>query len=374
MYSVPFLRPPFSDAEINAVTKVMRGSNISTGAERAIFEDMFRDYVGVPYAMSVANGTIALELVWETLIRNGKLKKGDKVLLPSFTFVACANSVVQSGLVPVFCDIDKEMWNGIYQWDNVDISAILAVHTFGNPCNCDEILYLKEKGLIVVEDCAESCGASYNGRMCGSFGDASIFSFNATKNMTTGEGGMVCMQDKEDADTALLLAENGYGYTSRNALIPGHNYRLSNIQCAIGIEQLLSLDTRNIKRRANAGKLMIALNSENIKCLWQDFDYKNSRPVYQIFGITLPYEHNVDHNLDGRYRDIILNHLIRNGIEAKKYFSPHISEQDYYAKNYIHPNYPNTDYVSNHIICLPFDDKISDAEVQFMVEKLAEVV
>jgi perosamine synthetase len=344
----------------------MSGSNISTGAERAIFEDLFRDYIGVPYSLAVSNGTIALELVWQTLIQNGKLKKGDKVLCPSFTFVAVANAIVRSGLVPVFCDIEKDTWNLDFQWDNVEkgISAVCAVHTFGNPCNCDEIRYLQEKGVIVVEDCAEACGASYNGRMVGSFGDCSAFSFNATKNMTTGEGGMACFQDKEDVETALLLSENGFGYTSRNASIPGHNYRLSNIQCAIGIEQLKSLDKRNRQRRKNAVKLMSILDDFDTKekYVFQEPTESYLNHVYQIFGILV------------ENRDKVYEHMVKSGVEVKRYFSPHIAEQDYYAKNFVHPNYPNTDFVSDHIICLPFDDKLSSKEIGIMVNALKEVV
>jgi dTDP-4-amino-4,6-dideoxygalactose transaminase len=341
----------------------MSGSNISTGADRAIFEDMFRDYIGVPYALSVANGTVALELVWETLIRNGKLKKGDKVLLPSFTFVACANSVVQSGLVPVFCDIDKESWNLDFQWDNVDISGVLAVHTFGNPADCDEILYLKDNGLIVVEDCAEATGASYNGRMCGSFGDASIFSFNATKNLTTGEGGMACFRDKEDAETALLLAENGFGYTSRNAIIPGHNYRLANILCAVGIEQLKTLDKRNLKRLQNAHKILTTLKDAGLqgKVKLQEFN-KDNVHSYQIFGILV------------EDRDKVYEHMIKSGVEVKKYFDPPCHAQQFYHNNYVWPDLPNTDYISQHILCLPMYPSLTDKDIGIMVNALKEVV
>jgi dTDP-4-amino-4,6-dideoxygalactose transaminase len=199
--------------------------------------------------------------------------------------------------------------------------------------------------------------------MVGSFGDCSAFSFNATKNMTTGEGGMACFQDKEDAETALLLAENGFGYSSRNAVIPGHNYRLSNIQCAIGIEQLKTLDNRNYKRLLNARKILHALNDMGLngKATLQEFD-GNNVPVYQIFGILV------------ENRDKVYDHMIKSGVEVKKYFSPHIAEQDYYAKNFVHPNYPNTDYVSDRILCLPMYPSLTDKDIGIMVNALKEVV
>ena len=345
--NIPFLRPRFGVLERQAAYQVMVGANISTGPERGQFEYAFSKYIGCTDALAVCNGTIALDLIWETLIRDKKLHLGDYVICPSFTFVAVANSIVNAGLKPYFVDIK----NGGYNMEiptNITIKgrlgAVCAVHTYGRACDMDEIMdYCSDHDLILVEDCAEACGAAYHNHKVGSFGHASAFSFNATKNLTTGEGGMACFNYK--TGTARALREHGDLYQNRNALITGYNYRLSNILCAIGLEQLRTLDARNEIRRQNAQKLM------------NNFYNKKIAPGhgYQLFPIM------VDD------RDRILYQLIQNGIEAKKYFDPPIHHQTAHrTEKYL----PNTTYVSNHVICLPFDEHLSDEEIEWMVEAL----
>lgn len=362
---VPFLRPPFGSKERAAVYRVMCGNQVSVGPATSIFEQQFKEYIGSNSALSVGNGTLALELVWQTFIQNGKLKPGDKVLLPSFTFVAVANAIVRSGLVPVFCDIDSETWNIDYDsYPTTEYKAICAVHTFGNPCNCQQLEYLRDLGYVVVEDCAEAAGATYQGKRVGSFGDASIFSFSATKNMTTGEGGMCCFKDTEDANTALLLKENGFGYGNRNAQLAGHNYRLSNIQCAIGTEQLKSLDDRNKKRVKNAYQFYKMCIEHNIPVTPQ-MSNTDCDSVYQILGVTIPPCIN---------RDDVFDKLVKRGIEVKKYFSPAIHHQLYYAQNYPISHLPVTDTVSARILCIPFDDKLSSEECCYVISALKEIL
>jgi len=356
MVKIPFLKPPFSADDRYAAYKMMGTANVSTGPEIGEFERQFKEYIGCNHALSVCNGTIALELIWQTFIRNGKLKKGDKVLVPSFTFVAVANSIVNSGLVPVFCDIDPETWNiDIYTAPERNIKAICAVHTFGNPCSMEDLFSDFARWCIIVEDCAEACGAEYRDKKVGSFGDAASFSFNATKNLTTGEGGMCCFKEQEDANIALLLKENGFGYTSRNAIIPGHNYRLSNIQCAVGLEQLKYLDLRNVQRKMHVNKIRKEFDNKM-------FQKEIGEHVYQIFGMLV------------EDRDKVYEHMIKSGIECKKYFSPHIAEQEYYHNNYIFPDFPGTDKISESIICLPMYPQLTDEDIEYMVNVLKEVI
>jgi perosamine synthetase len=371
---VPFLHPPFGSKERAAAYRVMCGNQVSVGPETSLFEQQFKDYIGATSAISVGNGTLALELVWQTFIQQGRLSIGDKVLLPSFTFVAVANSIVRSGLVPVFCDIDSETWNiDFYNAipDDNHISAICAVHTFGNPCDMDKLDRIEDefseqygKSLIIVEDCAEAAGATYKGKRVGSFGDASIFSFSATKNMTTGEGGMACFKDQEDADMALLLKENGFGYGKRNAWVAGHNYRLSNILCAVGIEQLKTLDARNEKRVKNAYTFFKMCLEHDIpvtpQCSSSDAD-----SVYQILGVLIPPCIN---------RDEVYEALLKKGIEVKKYFSPAIHHQVYYVQNYPIAYLSVTDNISAKILCIPFDDKLNENEMGYIVMALKELL
>lgn len=344
---VPFMRPRFGVLERQAAYQVMAGTNISAGPEVLEFEHMFKKYIACKDSFAVCNGTIALDLIWETLIRDKKLHKGDFVICPSFTFVAVANSIVNAGLKPFFVDVKSHGFNMEIPHDirlSGKLGAVCAVHTYGKACDMDEICdYTLDHDLILVEDCAEACGATYKNVKVGSMGDAAAFSFNATKNLTTGEGGMACFN--YETGTARALREHGDLYKNRNALVTGYNYRLSNILCAVGIEQLKTLDERNEIRRQNAQKLMNAYYNKKVA----------PGHVYQLFPIIV------------NDRDSILYQLIQNGIECKKYFDPPIHHQTAHrTEKYL----PNTNYVCNHVICLPFDEHISDEEISWMVECL----
>jgi perosamine synthetase len=369
-FRIPFLRPPFSDEDRQAAIKVMETAQVSVGPQIQEFESRFQKFIGSKSALTCCNGSIALDLIWQTFLRTGQLKKHDKVLLPSFTFVAVANSVVNAGLQPVFSDIDPATWNlsiNGFECGINNIKAICAVHTFGNPADMDLIKsFCDDTGVLLVEDCAEAAGAKYKGKRVGSFGCAASFSFNATKNMTTGEGGAIVFNGDEYAENthiAHLLRENGFGYTTRNAVIPGYNYRLDNIRAAIGISQLKTLDERNQMRLVNAYCLASAMDYLDLEgaVAPQKMDGKNYNAV-QIFGILV------------ENRDIVYNHLIKNGIEVKKYFSPPCHEQHYYHNNFIFPEFKNTDFVSNRILCIPMYSDLNGDDIAYMVEKLAEVV
>lgn len=368
---IPFLRPPFNTQDRAAAYKAMLGSNVSTGPEIYTLEYKFAQYIKCKSALSVCNGSIALDLILQTYLRAGILKKKDTVLLPSFTFASVANSVVNAGLTPIFCDVDRGTWNidilsaHKYQ-DLYRLGAIIAVHTFGNPCNMESIVNLSnEFDALLIEDCAEACGASFHGAKVGSFGHAATFSFNATKNMTTGEGGMVCFNDDDPtiALKARMLKENGFGHTPRNVELPGYNYRMDNIKCAIGLSQLKTLDARNQKRRINAHCLASMMEYVGLegKIIPQTI-YGDNKNAFQIFGMLV------------NDRDKVYDHLIKSGIEAKKYFSPAIHTQKYYHHNFVIPKLKNTDYVADHIICLPFDDKLTTEEMVYMVERIQEVI
>jgi perosamine synthetase len=370
LMNVPFLRPPLGDGEINAVTQVMRTTALSSGPARNLFEDRFRKYIGVPAAVAVCNGTVALDLIWQVYLRNGGLRKGDYVLCPSFTFVATANSIVNAGLVPIFCDISRDTWNidvTALPDELPKIKAILVVHTFGCPASMELIrafaLRRQRDEMIIVEDCAEACGARIGNQMVGSFGDAAAFSFNTTKNMTTGEGGMVVFKDIYETKFAGVLKEHGFNLT-RNAIVPGYNYRLSNIQAAIGLEQLKTLEERNSKRQENAKYLTERLMDLQMGIEFQQ-EWDNCSHVYQIYGFLVP------HWID---REKILKYLVDNGVEAKNYFWPPIHCQQAYFGKYGKGRMNTTDNISSRVICLPFDDKLSTEEMDYMVGVVGDVI
>ncbi len=369
--SVPYLRPPFGANERYAAYRVMTGAEVSTGKKIHEFEKEFVKYIKCDSAQTVCNGTVALDLIWRTYLHTGELRRGDHVLCPSFTFVAVPNSIINAGLVPVFCDIDPDTWNIDVSKcpDNDRIRAVVAVHTFGNPCDMEAIdMWCDMNDLLLIEDCAEACGAIYRGKKVGSFGDASAFSFNATKNLTTGEGGMVCFNDNSNEDCvpdyeSVARAIKGHGYGDgmpRNASIPGYNWRMDNIHAAIGLEQLKTLDIRNQKRAQKKYFIQASLAEKGI-CPEYQVRTRGSMHVNQIFGMCV------------NNRDEMYTYLCQCGIEAKKYFSPPCHMQEFYYRHYVHPDFPATEYVSDHILCLPFDDKLSDEEMEYMVDKICEV-
>ena len=247
-------RPSIDEDEIQAVTEVLRSGKLSSlaGQVTAQFEREFANYLGAKYAVATSNGTAALHTALATLSVN----PGDEVIVPAFTFVATASCVLHQDAIPVFADIDPDTFNT----DPADVrrkitdrtKAIIVVHLFGHPANMDEISEIaKEHGVYVLEDCAQSIGALYNNRKVGTIGDIAAFSFYATKNMTTGEGGMV-VTNRGGLDEEARMVRNHGEVKRYNYVRLGYNYRMTEVQAAIGCAQLRKLDHFNSIRRRNA--------------------------------------------------------------------------------------------------------------------------
>lgn len=230
------------------------------------FEEKFAAYVGTAHSIATTSGTTALEVALMSL----GLNKGDKVLTTAYSFIATANAIIYSGLEPVFVDIEEETFNidinsleKVYE-KNSDIKALLIVHLFGCPCNMDRVLdFVREHRLLLIEDCAQAHGAHWNGRRVGSFGDVAAFSFYPTKNMTTGEGGMVTTNNADIAERAKLLINHGMKERYYHEII-GYNYRMTNIAASIGIIQLKKLNDMNSKRINNAYFYIQNIKNPNI--------------------------------------------------------------------------------------------------------------
>lgn len=367
---IPFLKPPLGAEEIEAAVRVMRTKDLTGGGEADQFEKEFAAYIGTDYAISANSGTSALELVLHAYKCAGGLKKGDKVLIPSFTFVAVANAVVNAGMEPVFADINPLTFN-IKIPDNVgDIRAAIVVHTFGTPCDASIIRYLKSQGVIVIEDCAEAMGARWWGsqKRVGSQGDCGIFSFASTKTMTTGDGGMITTNATSLTEYIKLLRVHGLSSKisgdERSAVLPGHNYRMCNILAAIGRVQLSRVDEFCKARKAHTQKLNELITMEQIPVItpW-DFHYS----VYQIYTIQLKEG-------DSTTRAAVLKALRERGIEAKVYFYPPIHRQAYYSSRYCDIGLKCTDRISERVISLPMYPALTDEEIEYIVQCLKEVL
>lgn len=262
--------PRFEDDERHIVESVLQSGKVNywTGAFGKEFESKFAEFIGVDFGIAVANGTLALELALKGL----DIKPGDEVVVPSATFIASASSVVALGATPVICDIDPHTHNMTADTIEAVLTAktraVICVHLAGLSCDMDAIQSLcRTRGLFLIEDCAQAHGAEYKGQKCGSFGDAAAFSFCQDKIMTTGgEGGLVVTNNETLWKSMWSYKDHGKDYDAVfHAQHPpgfrwlhhrfGSNYRLSEMQSAIGLKQLEKLPKWIAQRRHNAAVL-----------------------------------------------------------------------------------------------------------------------
>ena len=247
-------QPDITEAEIEAVAAVLRTPRLSLGPKLEEFEQAMAAYIGVPHAVAVNSGTSGLHLC----IRALGIGEGDEVIVPSFTFIAAANAIRYERAKPVFIDIDPATLNldpgKIEAAITPRTRAIMAVHTFGCPAPMDAILAIAGRhNLVVIEDACEAIGAEYKGRKAGSLGRAAVFAFYPNKQITTGEGGMIVTGDSDLAARMRALRNQGR-YDSEDWLQHaevGYNYRISEINCALGVGQLTRIEEILSKREEN---------------------------------------------------------------------------------------------------------------------------
>ncbi len=251
---IPSARPNIGPEEIEAVTRVLESGMLAEGKIAREFENQFAKYVGTKFATVTTNGTTALSLALEAI----GVQPGDEVITTPFTFIASANAISMIGAVPVFVDVDAETYNIdpnlIEKAITKKTRAILPVHIFGMPCDMRHIMEIAERhDLAVLEDAAQAHGAKVHGRLAGSFGHAAAFSFYATKNMMTGEGGMIVTNDENVYERVNMLKNHGRGKQGGYShFCVGYNYRMMDIVAALGLVQLKRLPQAIAARRRNA--------------------------------------------------------------------------------------------------------------------------
>jgi perosamine synthetase len=251
---IPISKPIIGAEEKQAVMDVLDSGMLAQGHKVAELESAFARLVGVNHAVATSSGTSALHLA---LLAHG-IGPGDEVITPSFTFVASVNSILFTGAVPKFVDVDQATFN--LDADRVEAAigsrtrAIMAVHLYGSPCDMDVLVNIaRQRNLVLIEDCAQAVGATYHGKSVGSFGTGA-FSLYATKNVMAGEGGVITTDNPDVADTARLLRNHGMSQRYRHEML-GYNLRLSEIHAAIGLVQMGRLGEFTERRRANAANL-----------------------------------------------------------------------------------------------------------------------
>ena len=322
------------------------------------FEEQFGMYVGNPHCTTASNGTVALHLA---LLAVG-IESGDEVIVPSFTYVASVNAILQVGAKPVFVDSDPVTM----QIDIADIrrkitqntKAIMAVHLYGIACDMAELQEIcSQYSVLLIEDCAEALGTLVNGTHVGNFGDVSTYSFFGNKTITCGEGGMVVARSPEIIERVARLKNQGVSQTRRYWHdFQGYNYRLTNIQAAIGLAQLERIDEIIVAKRAIQAFYLRELSSLPLLVLSEPLGQRSSFWMCSIL---------VD---DPDVREPLRAHLEQNGIETRPFF-PLVSEFSYIDCN---EGFSNAHFISGRGINLPSYPDLTEAELRLICDKIRE--
>ena len=368
--NIPLSRPDITDLEVSQVTAVLRTPHLSLGPKLPKFEKIIAEYVGVKHAVAVNSGTSALHLI----IRALEIGEGDEVITTPFSFIASANCLLFEKARPVFVDIDPLTLNLntelIEGKINNKTRAILAVDAFGLPADYDKLEKLAASyNLKLIEDSCEALGAEYRGRKAGSFGAAGAFGFYPNKQVTTGEGGVVVTNDGTLAGLCDSMRNQGRGekgeWLEHQRL--GYNFRLSEINCALGIAQMRRINEMLRKRERVAGiysQMLVDWPEAILPCTIPDV--KRSWFVYVIV---------LRDGYGARERDIIIGGMKKRGIQCGRYFTP-IHLQPFYVKmfGYKKGEFPVTESIAARTIALPFYNNLSEREIDLVVGNLKETV
>lgn len=359
--NIPISKPNVGEREIAAVSEVIRSGMIAQGPKVAEFEQRFADYIGVKHAIAATNGTAALQVA---LMANC-IQAGDEVIIPSFSFFATASCLLSVGARPVFADIDPETFNLDPQSAEAVITektkAIMPVHLYGQAADMPAFEALAKKyGLILLEDAAQSHGATLDGRFVGTWGTTG-FSFYPTKNMTTSEGGMMTTNDDAVAERARMARNHGMSQQYLHEVV-GFNFRMTDIMAAIGLVQLDELPTWTAKRNENA-----RYYHENLKKVIKPVVRENATHVYHQYTIRVP---------EGVDRDKAMQQIQEKGIGVRVYYPLPIHRQPVMQKlgGYEHIKLPETEKATREVMSLPIHPLLTEAERERVVEVINEVI
>ena len=355
MKIIPAAKPEIGKAERKAVDRVMRSGLLAQGAEVANFEKEFSKYVEDRECVAVNSGTSALHVALLTL----GIGKGDEVIVPSFTFAATANSVALTGATPVFVDINPQTFCidplEIASAITVKTKAIQVVHLYGLPANMPEIMKIARKyKLLVVEDAAQAHLANIGGKPVGAFGDAAAFSFYPTKNMTSGEGGMIVYKDSSAARIARLYRNQGMEKRYENEIV-GYNLRMTDIHAAIGRVQLSNLTEKTRQRQVNAAYLSENLSSS----VGVPFIPAGYSHVFHQYTVKIPGD-----------RDSFATKLNESGVGSGVYYPTPVHLLPAFAKR---KNLPNTSNACKQVLSIPVHPALTKKDLKKIVNAVKMV-
>jgi perosamine synthetase len=352
-------KPQIGPEEKQAVLEVMETGIIAQGPRVKAFEEAFADFCGVKYAIATTSGTTALHT---TLLALG-IGEGDEVITSPFTFIASANSILYVGAKPVFVDIDPITFNInpelIEQAITPATKAIMPVHLFGLSCDMNAIMEIADKyNLLVIEDACQSHGAKYRGQTVGSFG-VGTFSFYPTKNMTTAEGGMITTNDERLAETCRVIRQHGMRRRYFHDEL-GFNFRMTDIQAAIGLEQLRKLPAFNHARQKNA-----QYYCHNLKGVIPPTEPDEYEHVYHQFTMRVK---------DGK-RDALRDYLHKSEIGSEVYYPVPIHKQAFYTgKLGYDMHLPESESAAAEVLSIPVHPGLTEEEVKTVAEAVNRFV
>jgi dTDP-4-amino-4,6-dideoxygalactose transaminase len=377
---LPFSTPTIDDDEINEVVDSLRSGWITTGPKVKRFEDAFKAYVGAPYAIPLSSATAGLHL---TLLALG-IKEGDEVITTPMTFASTVSMVILCGATPVLADIEPGTLNidpaKIREKISPRTRAVIPVHFAGQSCDMDPIFALaREHGLTVIEDAAHAAGTEYKGRRIGSLDSISIFSFHPNKNITTGEGGMVCTADEALAEEIALLKFHGMsreawkrfaasGSPNYDILMPGYKYNMMDIQAAIGIHQLPKLD-RFIDTRTGIAELYNREFADVAELALPAYAPYVQRHAWHLYTPLVRIE-KLDINRD-QFMDELKRRNIGSGLHYKAihhhpYYRDHLGIAD--------DDLPMASYASERILSLPLFPRMTADDAEDVVTAVKVVI
>ncbi|MGB9134858.1 MAG: DegT/DnrJ/EryC1/StrS family aminotransferase [Candidatus Bathyarchaeia archaeon] len=368
MEIIPINRPLLNEEEVRAVAKVLRSGVLTSRAQGGSmvrkFEEAFARFVKAKHAFAVNSGTAALHL---SLLASG-IGHGDEVIVPSFTFVATAETVILAGAKPVFVDIDLGSFNidpgKIRKAITNKTRAVVPVDIFGLPADTRSIKKIAEPhGLTVIEDAAQAHGAQCAGKPAGSFADLACWSFYASKNMTTGEGGMITTENDEFAEKLPCMRTHGETREYVSTMIGG-NFRMPEMEAAIGCVQLKKLPELLEARQRNAERLLLKL--EGLEGLQLPAVPRDCSHSWYLFTVRLK-------DADAKMRNRVVGELRKQGIGAAVYYPVPIHLMPFYSR-YSEQCLPNTEKAASQVFSLPVHPGVTERQIDYIAASVKRTV
>lgn len=352
---IPISKPFIGEAEKQNVLEVLESGMLVQGEKVVALEEKFAKLCQVKHAIATSSGTTALYLA---MLAHG-IGQGDEVITSSFTFIASVNSIIYNGATPVLVDIEEDTFNldpaKVEAAITPHTKAIVPVHLYGQPCDMDAFMDIaKRHNLIIIEDAAQAVGATYKGQPTGSFGTG-CFSLYATKNIMSGEGGMLTTNDDDLVYRMRMLRQHGMERRYYHEML-GYNFRMTNLHAAIGLAQMDRLDDFTQKRRANAAYLSQYIESVQVPIVKCDRDH-----VWHQYTVRVPK--------DAAFtRDQAIEKLTEAGIGTGIFYPVPAHQQEYIEEKYGKQSLPVTEKLAKQVFSLPVHPQLSQADLEAIVE------